>query len=122
MGQIQSQSSNNTHEEGYYVRVMSRTIRVATSQVVHSGPYKISRQSFVFARRFTVTKTLKNSLNQQGQFGKILMILIVPITILLDLVILLGGICAGSGLLCIIMIFFIFYIFFLLLKSIVTNS
>ena len=116
MGFIQPNKLNE-QDQLYHVRVMTRTINVATSQTVASGPYKVARQSFIFSRRFTVTKTFNKILSEQGQFGKVISILIIPICVALDILILLFGLTFGSILLMGIIIFFVFFVLFLLLKS-----
>lgn len=121
MSSFMQSNKENGQDQYYFVRVMTRTVSIATSQVVTSGPYKVARESFVFSRQFTVTKTFKKTLSEQQQFGQIISILIIPICIALDVVILTFGLSFGSLLLMGIVIFFVCFLFFLLIKSFIWN-
>lgn len=112
---------NNTNTSKDYVLLkMTRTIRVHTTRMTQCGPYKVSQQAFTFSKRFTVTKTFSHILAEQQQFGKVLSVLVLPLTVMVDLLILLLCITLGSSLLSGVILFFIFlFIPFLFIKSIV---
>lgn len=118
MGFFQSNKQVDV-DQFYIVRVMTRTISIATTQTVNSSPYKMARQSFMFSSRFTVTKTFGKTLSEQGSFGIIIGFLIIPICIGLDVLILVFGLGFGSVLLAGIIIFFVFYVIYLLIKSLI---
>lgn len=109
------------HEEvtssSYIERVLSNTLRISIHRITNSGIYKFAQQSFSFSRKFTITKTVGTSLMAQGTFGVILMILLIPLALLFDVTILIGGICLGSILFLLIFMVFVFVFLFLIVKS-----
>lgn len=101
----------------YIERVLSDTLRISIHRVTNSGIYKFAEQSFSFSRKFTITKTVGTSLMAQGAFGIILMILLIPLALVLDITILIGGITLGSILFLLIFLAFIIVLIFLIVKS-----
>lgn len=107
----------NMEGQSYFVRIITRVIRVSSQRVFHSGTYRFAKQSFDFSRRFTTTKTINTALNQQGKFGIVLKVLCIPLVIMVDLIILILGLSMGSTLITIIIIFLMLFILFSIIKT-----
>lgn len=112
-----TQIPEEERSSSYIERVLSNTLRISILRVTNSGIYKFAEQSFSFSIKFKITKEFVLGLMTHGTFGIVIMIFVIPVTLFLDIAILIIGISLGIILSLLIIIAFFLVFIFLFFKS-----